>query len=370
MMWRRILALVKKELYSVWQDPKTRSSLLIPPLIQLLIFTFAATLDVKNASIGILDRDHGKHSFELIQRFKGAPTFRHVTWLRSVSEIGPFMDEQKGVMVVSFDEQFSRDLAAGKPARVQLILDGRKSNTAQIVAGYATTLIDNFSKEFAQLNNLPQQNARLVQRNWFNPNLLYYWYNNPSLVATLSMLTALVVTSISVAREKELGTFDQLLVSPLLPSEIVIGKIIPGIIVGLLEGTLMIFVGVFIFQVPFTGSLFLLLLSLFVFISAIGGIGLFVSTISSTQQQAMLGTFAIMVPSILLSGFGTPIEAMPQWLQPVTAFIPLKYMLIISKGIYLKAMPLKIVLQNLWPMVVIGICTLVGSGLLFRRRIS
>jgi ABC-2 type transport system permease protein len=369
-MWRRIFVLVRKELYSIWRDPKTRSSLLLPPLIQLLVFTFAATLDVKNASIGILDLDRGKQSFEIIQRFKGSPTFRHITWLESVDAIVPFMDEQKGVMVVSFDQQFTRNLEAAKPARVELILDGRKSNSAQIVAGYATTILDNFSKEFAKANNIPVQNAQLVQRNWFNHNLLYYWYNNPSLVATISMLTALVVTSISVAREKELGTFDQLLVSPLMPAEIVIGKIIPGIIVGLLEASLMIFVGVFIFRVPFTGSLFLLFVSLFVFISAIGGIGLFISTIASTQQQAMLGTFAIMVPSILLSGFGTPIENMPSWLQPVTYLIPLKYMLVISKGIYLKAMPLKIVLKNLWPMAIIGICTLVGSGLLFRRRLE
>src|ERR1700722_14303976 len=262
-MWGRIGALVWKELLSVWRDPKTRTSLLMTPVIQLLIYTFAATLDVTDASIGILDRDCGKQSFELIQRFKGSPNFRHVIYLGSVEAIGPFMDEQKGMMGVSFDEQFSRNLEAGKPALLQLILDGRKSNTAQIVAGYTTTIVDNFSKEFAKENGILIQNAELFPRNWFNPNLLYYWYNNPSLVATLSMLTALVVTSISLAREKELGTFDQLLVSPLLPAEIVIGKIIPGIIVGMLEAVLMITVGVFVFQVPFTGSLFLLFLSLF-----------------------------------------------------------------------------------------------------------
>ncbi|MFC2049507.1 ABC transporter permease [Chlamydiota bacterium] len=369
-MLNRIISLIRKELLSVLRDPKTRLSLLMPPLIQLFIFTFAATLDVKNVRIGVLNRDNGKQAFELVQRFVGAPTFKQIVYLQAVEEIGPFMDRQKGVMVLSIDEQFSRNLEAGKFADVQLILDGRKSNTTQIVAGYANTIIGQFSEEFSALIGVKQQNARLVPRNWFNPNLLYYWYNNPSLVTTLSMLTCLVVTSISVAREKELGTFDQILVSPLSPLEILIGKIVPGVIVGMLEGLLMLCVGVFIFQVPFTGSFSLFVFSLFIFICSIGGVGLFVSSLAVTQQQAMLGTFVIMVPSVLLSGFATPVENMPTWLQPVSSLIPMKYMLVISKGIFLKNMSAKIVLNNVWPMAVIALFTLTGAALLFRRRLE
>lgn len=369
-MLNRILSLIRKELTGVWRDPKIRFSLLVPPLIQLFIFTFAATLDVKNVRMGILNRDNGKPAFELIQRFHGSPTFKHIVYLQSVEEVGPFMDRQQGVMVLSIDEQFSRNLEAGKYADIELILDGRKSNTSQIVAGYANLIIEQFSDELSAAEGVKQQNVRMIPRNWFNPNLLYYWYNNPSLVVTLSMLTCLIVTSISVARERELGTFDQILVSPLSPLEILIGKIVPGVIVGMLEGLMMLCVGIFIFQVPFTGSFFLFVFSLFVFICSIGGLGLFTSTLVSTQQQAMLGSFLIVVPSVLLSGFATPVENMPTWLQPVSYLIAMKYMLIISKGIFLKDMHYKVVLHNVWPMAVIALFTLTGSGLLFRRRLE
>ncbi len=369
-MFKRIASLILKELLTVGRDPKTRLALLAPPLIQLLIFTFAATLDVKNVPIGILNRDPGEKAFELVQRFHGSPTFSQIIYLKSVDEIAPFIDHQKGVMVVSIDEQFSRNLDSGKEAKLQMILDGRKSNTAQIVMGYTSSIIRQFNVELEQPTMIRQEESAIVPRNWFNPNLIYYWYNIPSLVATLSMITCLVVSSISVARERELGTFDQLLVSPLSPLEILIGKIVPGIIVGVLEGLLMFCVGVFIFKVPFTGSFFLFLVSLLIFISSISGIGLFVSSLSATQQQAMLGTFVFMVPTFLLSGYATPIENMPSWLQPVTYLMPLRYMLVISKGIFLKAMPAKIVFENLWPLIPISIVTLSVASFGFRRRLE
>lgn len=371
-MLARILTLVWKELLAVMRDRRSRISILFPPLVQLLLFAYAATLDVKNATIGILNRDEGAESFELVQRLHGAPIFTHIIYLKAVEEIASFMDNQKGLLVVSIDEQFSRNLGMNKEATVQLILDGRKSNTAQIVSGYLTRIVDQYNIDFkAQTSvRVKEQNAQLFIRNWYNPNILYYWYNIPSLVCTLAMLTCLVVTTQSVARERELGTFDQLLVSPLIPFEIVIGKIIPGIIIGMLEGSFMLIVGIFILAVPFTGSILLFFFSMFVFVTAISGIGLFISSLSSTQQQAMLGTFIFMMPSVLLSGFATPIENMPSWLQPVTYLVPLRYMLVISKGIFLKAMPMKIVMSNSWPLMIIAVFNLIGAGLFFRRRIQ
>jgi ABC-2 type transport system permease protein len=369
-MIHRLLSLIWKELLAVLRDPKVRLSILVPPLIQLFIFTFAATLDVKNVPVGIVNRDNGEQGFELVQRFYGSPMFTKVVFLPSVDEIAPFIDLQKGVMVVSIDEQFSRNLDAGSPAYVQLILDGRKSNTAQIVAGYSQEIINHFNDDFCAKAEIKQQNTHLVPRTWFNPNILYYWYNIPCLVGVLSMLTCLVVTTQSVARERELGTFDQLLVSPLVPIEILIGKVVPGIIIGMLEGFTMLTIGTLILGVPFTGSLLMYALSLFVFVASISGVGLFISSLSATQQQAMLGTFVFMTPSIMLSGFATPIENMPEWLQPVTYAIPLRYMLVISKGLFLKAMPARMVLENIWPMVIIGIITQIGAGLFFRRRLE
>lgn len=369
-MWNRISALIWKELLAVLRDPKSRISIFMPPLIQLFIFTFAATLDVKNVPIGILNKDFGEQSIEMIQRFHGSPMFNKIVFLKGEEEIAPFIDNQRGLMVVSFAETFSRHLKANKPTNMQLILDGRRSNSAQIVSGYVSSIVEQYNTELALNEKLPTPHTRLFPRNWFNPNLLYYWYNIPSLVATLSMLTCLIVTTQSIARERELGTFDQLLVSPLLPIEILIGKIIPGIIVGMIEGTLMMTVGVLILGVPFTGSLPLFFMTLLIFVTAISGVGLFISSLSATQQQAMLGTFVFMMPSVLLSGFATPIENMPIWLQPVAYTIPLTFMLIVSKGIFLKAMPAFIVFENIWPMVIIGIFTISGAGWFFRRRLA
>lgn len=352
------------------RDRKVRISILLPPIVQLVIFTFAATLDVKNVPIGILNRDAGEQGFLLVERFYGTKIFNSkIIFLKGVEEIGPFIDLQKGVMVVSIDQQFSRNLDAGKPATVQLIFDGRKTNTAQIVGGYTNQIINQFNNDYTAHAQVVQ-NIKLVPRFWFNPNTQYFWYNIPCLVGILSMLTCLVVTTQSVARERELGTFDQLLVSPLVPWEILVGKIIPGIIIGFLEGMLMFTIGTLVLGVPFTGSLLLYMGSLIIFVTSVSGVGLFISSLSATQQQAMLGTFVFMMPSVLLSGYATPIENMPTWLQPFTAIIPLKYMLIISKGLFLKAMPGRIVFTNIWPLLIIGFVNIVGAGLFFRRRLQ
>lgn len=369
-MWGRVYALITKEILSVWRDNKSRVVLIIPPILQLFIFAFAATLDVQNVTIGIVNRDNGEQGFELAQRFHGSPTFSHIIYLDGVEEIGPFIDNQRGMMVVHIDEQFSRNLDANLPADVQLILDGRKSNTTQIVQGYASRIINQFNDDFAARNQIKQQQAELFPYNWYNPNLLYYWYNVPSLCGILTMLEALIISAISVSRERELGTFDQLLVSPLRPFEIVLGKIIPAIIISMLEGTFIILVAIFIFRIPFTGSFLLLYLGMFVFVCAIVGVGLFISSLSMTQQQAVLGTFVFTSPSILLSGFATPIENMPQWLQYFTYFVPLRYFLVIVKGSFLKAMPADIVFMNIWPMAIIAVLTLVVSSLFFRGRLE
>jgi ABC-2 type transport system permease protein len=364
---RQILVLVWKELLAILRDPKSRISILAPPFIQLLVFASAATLDVKNVPIGILNRDNGNEAFEFVQRFHGTPFFSKIYYLDSVEEIAPFMDNKKGVMVVSIDQDFSQKLDEHLPVQVQLILDGRKSNTAQILSGYTASIVEQFNRDFLAKEEIPPQNVELVPRFWFNPNAIYTWFNIPSLVCTLTMLACLVATTQSIARERELGTFDQLLVSPLTSREMLIGKTIPGILVGMFEGCFLMGVGILTYDVPFTGSLLLFFLSQFIFVCAISGVGLFISSMCYTQQQAMLGTFAFMVPSVLLSGFATPIENMPVWLQPVTYLLPMRYMLVNTKGIFLKALPADMALANIWPMALIAACTLSIAALFFRR---
>jgi ABC-2 type transport system permease protein len=369
-MSSRIWSLIIKEILAVWHDKKSRAMLIVPPILQLFIFAWAATLDVKNVPIGILNKDSGEQAIELLQRFHGAPLFSKIVYLHSTEEIAPFVDNQRGLMVIHIDEQFSRNLNANKPADIQLILDGRKSNTTQILLGYASSIVDQFNRDFAAKVGIAPNHTKLFPRNWFNPNLLYYWYNVPSLCAILSMMTSLSVTALSIARERELGTFDQLLVSPMLPIEILIGKALPAIFIGMVEGSLILLAAVFIFKIPFTGSLLLFYSGMFVFVSSIVGVGLFISSLCSTQQQAILGTFIFISPAISLSGFATPVENMPTWLQHIMLINPLRYFLIISKGSFLKAIPAHVVFNNMWQMMLIACVTLSLATWLFRKRLQ
>ena len=371
-MWHRIRSLIIKELLAVLRDPRGRYILIVPPIIQMLVFSVAATQEVKNVHMAVLNEDYGTAARDLIARFEGSTNFSAIHYLRGESDIAPAIDSRRVLMVLHLGPDFSRNLEGGRPAEVQLILDGRRSNAAQIVAGYSQAIFDSFDREFAASRRAPPAPppSVVVARVWFNPNLETTWNTVPALVAILTTLMGLVITSLTVAREREVGTFEQLLVSPLDPFEIVIGKTVPSLIIGLSEGTVMLLFGIYVFRVPFQGSFVLLYLSMTVFLCAVIGVGLFISSLAMTQQQAILGAFVFMVPAILLSGFATPIENMPDWLQTVTLANPLRYYMMIIKGLFLKAMPATIVLQLLWPLAVIALATLSAATWLFRHRVE
>ena len=366
----RIAALIAKELVTLVRDRKSRALLIVPPILQLLIFSFAATLEVKNVSLAILNQDSGKHGLEIAQRLGGSSTFTHILFVDSQADIAKAIDTQAVLAAVHIPQDFSRRIAAGEQGALQIILDGRRSNAAQIVSGYIAQLVTQYSREQEKKRTDVNALPLVAERNWFNENLLYIWFTVPSLVGILSMVIALVVTALSVARERELGTFDQLLVSPLMPWEILIGKTLPAVIVGLIEGLLIWSVGVLVFRIPFTGSFALLVFTILVFIMSIVGVGLFISSLAKTQQQAILGAFVFMVPAVTLSGYAAPVENMPDWLQRVTWFNPLKHVLITLKGLFLKNMPFADVWSNTWPLLIIGACTLALSGWFFSRRLE
>jgi ABC-2 type transport system permease protein len=366
----RIGALIVKELLAVLRDKRSRIVLVGPPLIQLLVFSFAATLEVKNVSLALLNQDNGAAAWELVQRLQASPTFTRVRHLRGAEEIAPALDAKQALLAVRIPPDFSRRLARGRPTEIQVILDGRRSNAAHIVQGYVARIVETFTRDLAARRGVPLASSVLLTRHWFNPNLNFIWYTVPSLVGILTMVIGLVVTALSVARERELGTFDQLLVSPLTPTEILIGKTVPALIIGAAEGSIILFAGILLFGVPMTGSIALLYAAMVVFLAAVIGVGLFISSLSMTQQQALLGAFVFMVPAVLLSGFASPIENMPDWLQPVTWFNPLRHFLVIVQGVFLKSMPADIVFSSTWPMAVIALFTLIGAGTLFRRRLE
>lgn len=366
-MLRRIYYLLIKEFLSVLRDKRSRFVLIVPPLIQLILFSNAATLDVKNVSIGILNQDSGKKSWELIQRIQGSPTFKHVRSLANEQQGIEALNKEDLLLILQIDSQFSRNILSGNPAYVQAILDGRKSNTSQVVIGYLEKILRAYNKDLYMQQDVAP--VSLISRNWFNPNLLYTWFTVPGLVATLAMMTSLIVTAMAVAREREIGTFDQLLVSPLSPLEIVIGKTIPGVFIGVAQATLMILAAVFLFSVPLAGSLWLLYGGLIFFVLASVGIGLFLSSLARTQQQALLYAFIFIAPAVILSGFATPVENMPPMLQKLTNINPLKHFLLISRGIFLKDLSPAQVWTHTAPLVMISTVSLLGSFVFFKKRI-
>jgi len=368
--WPRTGALIVKELLAVLRDKRSRIVLVGPPVIQLLVFSFAATLEVRNVSVGVLNQDRGAAAVELVERLAGSPEFSHLVVLDNVDAMRPALDAKQVLLVVHIPEDFSRRLMRGQPVSLQVILDGRRSNAAHIVQGYVAGIVEGLGRELAARTGRALPAPVLVERNLYNPNLDYIWFTVPSLVAILTMVIGLVVTALSVARERELGTFDQLLVSPLTPAEILVGKTVPALIIGAAEGSLILLAAVLVFGVPFTGSVVLLYASMVVFLAAVIGVGLFISSLSMTQQQGLLGAFVFMVPSVLLSGFASPVENMPEWLQPVTWFDPLRHFLVIIQGVFLKSMPAEVVFASTWPMAVIAAITLGAAWALFRHRLE
>jgi ABC-2 type transport system permease protein len=370
MWWTRLKALIVKELLTVLRDPRGRAILIGPPIVQLFVFSYAATLEVKNVDILVLNRDAGKWGQELVHRIDGAPTFRSITRLESPAALRDGIDRQRAIAAVQIGPSFSRDIAAGSPADLQIILDGRRSNAAQIVAGYLNQIVSGLAADIAHGRRTASVPIDVVPRNWFNPNLIFQWFMVPNLVAAIALLIGLVVTALSIARERELGTFDQLMVSPLRTHEILIGKVVPPMLIGTFHITVYILAAVFVFGVPLKGSLLLLYASAIFYLLAVVGVGLFISAMSMTQQQAILGAFLFMVPAMLLSGFATPIENMPEWLQLVTLANPLRYFLVIVKGVFLKDLPLGEVVSNAFPLALIATATLSAAAWLFRKRLE
>jgi len=365
----RLLAMIVKELWAVLRDPRARITLVIPPILQLMLFSAAATLEVKNVTIGVWDRDRGAAAREFVNQLAGSPNVRRLEVITSPEDLRAMIDGQHILAAVVLDQGFSRDVAARRPATIEAVLDGRKSNAAQIVASYLNVIA---AKTGASIRGVTvgDSGGQTIAANWFNPNLDYLWFVMPALLVQISAISALAVTAQSVARERELGTFDQLMVSPLRLHEILIGKMTPPFLIGLFNGTVCLIVIPTFYGVPFQGAIGLFYLALAIFLLAIIGIGMLVSAVSATQQQAFLGMFLVTVPAILLSGFTSPFENMPGWLQVIGEADPVKHFMVIAEGLFLKAMPAADVFANLWPLALIAGVTLTSATLLFRSRME
>jgi ABC-2 type transport system permease protein len=372
-MWAsllRIYALIRKELLAILKDPRSRMSVIIPPILQCLIFGYAATYDLNNVPYALLDQDRSAASSELIARLDGSRVFRRIANLIRAEDVATMIDQRRALLVIQIGQDFERNLLRGRPADLQVIADGRNSNTAGVALGYVSGIVEAFNADWREAHGQAGPPIAVPTRAWFNPNLETRWNMIPSLIGTITLIQTMMLAALSIAREREQGTFDQLLVTPFRPMEIMIGKAIPAMMIGAVQATNVLLVAQLWFQIPFVGSFLTLYAGLVLFLLAAVGIGIFVSSIAATMQQAMLYGFVLIMPFTLLSGLSTPISNMPQMLQYFTLVNPLRYAITITQRVYLEGVGIDRLIPYLWPMVIIAAVTLGAATWMFRNRLE
>ncbi len=370
-VFSRLRALIVKELLAILKDKQSRMIVIMPVLVQVLIFPFAATLEITDSPIGIYSEDSGKHSVELTQRMAKSGSFSEIILLRNEKELKEALDAQRALLAVRFSASFSRDIDAGKPAKMQILVDGRKSNGGQIASSYVQAIANAYQQELYENRGMaPAAPCEMIIRNWYNPNLNYKWFIVPSLIALITTIGVLIMTALSVAREREQGTLEQLLVSPLETWQIFVGKAVPAQIIATIQGSIVLIAGIFFYQIPFSGSIAVFYAMILLYGFSLIGVGLLISSLCSTQQQAFIGVFLFMMPSILLSGYISPVENMPKWLQYVTMINPIRHFTEITKQIYLKDADFTALWQSVLPLLIIAACSTIVAYAFFRRKIS
>jgi ABC-2 type transport system permease protein len=355
---RRIRFLVWKELIELGQDPRLFGIVIVAPVLQLMLLAYAATTDVRNVAVVVADADRSSASRALIDRFEASPTFTLAAVVGASPEIDAYLERGDAWLAVLIPAGYGRGLAAGRPQQVQVVADGSDSNSAGVSLSYANRLIVAHGREVAAKlaeaggaspggsGTAEGPSIDPVVRVWFNPTLESRYFMVPGVVALLLLMVTTNLSAMGIVREKEIGTLEQLNVTPLRRTELIVGKLLPYAIVGIIDVILVLAVALVWFEIPMRGSLVLLFGMTLVYLLTTLGLGLFVSTISATQQQAMMTTtFFFLIPMVLLSGFVFPIENMPAVVQPVTYLIPLRYFLVILRSIFLKGVGL----ETVWP---------------------
>jgi ABC-2 type transport system permease protein len=346
---RRVRHLIRKELIELRSDPRLFGIVIIAPILQLAVLGYAATTDVKDVPVLVVDADRSPASRELISRFDASDNFTVVGLVGSTREIDAWLETGRAWMAVAIPADYGRTIAQAKTATVQVVADGTDSNSTTVALGYARALVGEHAQELAArraAGRVPEPLVGAAIRVWFNPDLVSRDFMIPGIVALLLLVVTTNMSAMAIVREKELGTLEQLNVTPLARWELIAGKLLPYALVGIVDVVLVLIVAIAWFEVPMRGSIPLLFTMSLVYLLCTLGLGLFVSTISATQQQAMMTTtFFFLTPMIYLSGFIFPIENMPAWIQPVTYLIPLRYFLVILRGLFLKGVGL----ETFWP---------------------
>jgi ABC-2 type transport system permease protein len=383
-MSKRVLYIIRKEVRQALREPRMRAMLFVPPIIQLLIFGYAVNLDVENAAMAWMDQDRTPQSRELLSKFVGSKRFEVLATPESEMEVAPVLDSGKVDVVVRVLPGFGRDVLRGKTTAVQVLVNGSNSNTASLVASYASGVIAGYASDVMNeqaRQKLVGRTARgpihpaiptldLRSRVWFNPDLKSRNYFVPGVVVNIIALVTLMLTAMAIVREKEIGTMEQLMVTPIRPLELMMGKTLPFAVVGLIDMVLVVVVARLLFGVPFRGSGLLLLLASICFLLTSLGTGLFISTISRTQQQAMMTTFLFFQPCFLLSGFTFPVRNMPQAVQYLTLLNPVRYFMEIVRGLFLKGSGITVLWPQMLALALIGVVVMSLSATRFHKRLE
>lgn len=376
-MWRRLRHLIRKEFIQAMRDPRLRLFVVLPPLIQLIIYGYAINFDIKNIQTAVYDEDRTQESRELINRFAATDYFDLRYWVNNPEQLTRLMDRGYITLALRISPKFGENLRANRPAEVQLVIDGTDSNTALVVSRYAGTILTDYSQELLKqrLQEMGRSGTLAVPvaiepRAWFNVNLISRYTYVPGVIAMVVMLVSLMLTALSVVREKEIGTMEQILVTPLRPVEFILGKTIPFVLISLADVILVALVGIFWFGVPLRGNPLVLLLGVVFFLFNSVGLGLLISTVSTTQQQAMMAGTFFFTPAILLSGLVFPIPNMPVAIRYLTFLNPLSYFIIIIQDVFLKGVGLAVLWPQLLGLALLGIALLTLSVLRFRERLA
>jgi len=376
-MFHRVRFLFVKELIQVLRDKRLRITLIFPPIFQLIIFGYAANLDVKDIHTAVRDLDQSVESRELLNRFGSSKYFNIIAYPQTPKEIEALIKKGDVILSIEIPSDFSRKLKKGDTATVQIILDGTESNTAMIALGYLGRILSEYSTTIMikRLNRegmvgFEEAGVELEHRIWFNPNAESRLFYVPGVIASIAFLLPIILTAQAIVREKEIGTLEQIMVTPIRSWELMLGKTLPFAMIGLADAIMIALIGVFWFEVPLRGNPLLLLLGNVFFLMSSVGVGLFISTISSTQQQAQISTFFFMMPAFILSGFAFPLENMPEWLQYITYANPLRYFLIIIRGVFLKGNGLDILWPQMLALVILGGLTIFLSSMRFQKRLK
>jgi ABC-2 type transport system permease protein len=352
-MFGRLKQMLIKEFIQVFRDKRTRFLLFGPPVIQMLVFGYAATYDIRHVPTIVLDLDQSQESRELISRFTSSPYFDVQRQLTDSRQLRDLIDRGEATVGLEIDAGFAQKLRKGETAPLQVIVDATNSNTALIASTYISQIVLGFARAYQQdriyriapqlVNAIPS--IELEERPWYNSSLSSRWFFVPGVIGSLTLVLVITLTAFAVVREREIGTLEQIMVTPIRPAEFILGKTLPFFLIGLFDVSLIAAVGTLWFQIPFRGHIVVLLTGSILFLLCMLGVGLLISTVSSTQQQAMVTSFFFIMPSVSFSGFGFPISTMPQWMQYLSYAIPLRYFLVVLRGTYLKGVGMEI----LWP---------------------